>query len=435
MKRSVLFESEAAAELTDAAHWYDDQHPVLGSAFLAAVEAAVLGIDLWPDAAPLVSGLPGDLPVRQAAVRRFPYRVAYLVVDDVIRVLAVAHTRRKPRYWTDRTGAVSAAPPLSALITVLSVPDCPNASLLVARLREAGPGRTPAIDVVVVEDEAEAWAWGMCGSPTLLVDGIDPFAGDGAQPSLSCRLYPGADGRMWGAPSVEELRAVIAPRPAEPTGTTSLLDPVVRGGQGRLAPTDAGMRAVQQAVLRSLASSGTLPNDRALDAAAGPGRSGRAVLAALAEQDFVSIDDGGVRAAYPFSLRQTRHQVAIEGGPTVWAMCAIDALGVGPMLGRATAITSSDPVSGQTIIITATPNAATEWEPAGTVVLVGRRAEKGPASAVCCDVINFFASAHTAARWAALHLEAPGAVLGRADAMEISRATFGHLLEAEPAPG
>ncbi|GAA0635752.1 type II toxin-antitoxin system RelE/ParE family toxin [Sporichthya brevicatena] len=104
MKRRVLFESEAAAELTDAAHWYDDQHPGLGSAFLAAVEAAVCDIDQWPDAAPLISGFPVDLPVRQAAVRRFPYRVAYLVIDDVIRVLAVAHTRRKPRYWTDRTG-------------------------------------------------------------------------------------------------------------------------------------------------------------------------------------------------------------------------------------------------------------------------------------------------------------------------------------------
>lgn len=330
---------------------------------------------------------------------------------------------------------MSPDPQRSALITVLSVPDCPNTPLLIGRLREALAGRTQAIEVVVVQDEAEAWAWGMCGSPTLLVDGIDPVAGDGAQPSLSCRLYRGPDGRLSGAPSVEELRAVITAQPSKPTAATSWLDPVGRGGQGRLAPSDAGMRAVQQAVLRAIASSGTLPDDQALDAATGTGRSGRAVLAALAEQDFVSTDDSGVRAAYPFSLRQSRHRVAIEGGPTVWAMCAIDALGVGPMLGRSTAITSSDPVSGQTIIITATPNAATEWEPASAVVFVGRRAEKGPAASVCCDAINFFASAHTAARWAALHPEVPGAVLDRADAIEISRAIFGHLLEAEPAPG
>ncbi|MGQ0847085.1 MAG: type II toxin-antitoxin system RelE/ParE family toxin [Sporichthyaceae bacterium] len=49
-----------------------------------------------------LAGLPGDVPVRSAPVRRFPYRIVYLVHDDAIRVLAVAHTRREPRYWRDR---------------------------------------------------------------------------------------------------------------------------------------------------------------------------------------------------------------------------------------------------------------------------------------------------------------------------------------------
>lgn len=191
------------------------------------------------------------------------------------------------------------------------------------------------------------------------------------------------------------------------------------------------MRAVQQAVLRAVASAGTMPDEQALDAASATGDSGRAVLAALAEQDFLSADNSGMRAAYPFSLRPTRHQVAIDGGPTVWAMCAIDALGVTPMLGRATTITSSDPLSGQTISVRATPTAA-EWEPAGAVVFVGRRDEGGPAATVCCDAINFFASAHTAARWAALHPEVAGAVPDRTDAIEVGRSIFGGLLDAEP---
>jgi toxin ParE1/3/4 len=104
VKFSVLFEPEASAELADAAHWYDDQHRGLGSAFLAAVEATLVDIDQWPDGSPLMANMPVDLPVRHAAVRRFPYRVAYLVIDDVIRVLAVAHTKRTPRYWTGRIG-------------------------------------------------------------------------------------------------------------------------------------------------------------------------------------------------------------------------------------------------------------------------------------------------------------------------------------------
>jgi toxin ParE1/3/4 len=34
---------------------------------------------------------------------RFPYRVAYLVTSQELRVLAVAHTRRRPGYWQSRT--------------------------------------------------------------------------------------------------------------------------------------------------------------------------------------------------------------------------------------------------------------------------------------------------------------------------------------------
>ena len=50
----------------------------------------------------------------------------------------------------------------------------------------------------------------MHGSPTLLVDGTDPFAVPGQPPSLSCRLYRDAAGRMSGTPTVEALRRVLA---------------------------------------------------------------------------------------------------------------------------------------------------------------------------------------------------------------------------------
>ena len=46
--------------------------------------------------------MPADLPVRTMAVTRFPYHVVYLEVNDEIRILAVAHDRRKPGYWKTR---------------------------------------------------------------------------------------------------------------------------------------------------------------------------------------------------------------------------------------------------------------------------------------------------------------------------------------------
>src|SRR5437588_1457312 len=95
-------------------------------------------------------------------------------------------------------------------LTVLTVPECPHAPLLRDRLAEALAGRD---DVRVtwreVAGDAEARGAGMRGSPTLLVDGVDPFATPGAEPSMSCRLYRRPDGGVDGAPSVPDLRAVL----------------------------------------------------------------------------------------------------------------------------------------------------------------------------------------------------------------------------------
>ncbi len=92
-------------------------------------------------------------------------------------------------------------------LAVLAVPGCPNAPVLEQWLAEVLTGR-PGVTVhrVEVADEAAAARYGMCGSPTLLVDGFDPFAEPGAAPALACRLYRSEDGRLVGAPSVIALR-------------------------------------------------------------------------------------------------------------------------------------------------------------------------------------------------------------------------------------
>lgn len=94
-------------------------------------------------------------------------------------------------------------------ITVLGVPGCPNVPLLRGRLADV-LGDSPAeVETVEVTTLAEARRLGMTGSPTLLVDGRDPFAAPGAEPSVSCRLYRDAAGTVAGAPSPAELAAVL----------------------------------------------------------------------------------------------------------------------------------------------------------------------------------------------------------------------------------
>jgi hypothetical protein len=50
-----------------------------------------------------------------------------------------------------------------------------------------------------VADEREAAEAGMHGSPTLLIDGVDPFAQPGQAASVSCRFYRDATGHLAGA--------------------------------------------------------------------------------------------------------------------------------------------------------------------------------------------------------------------------------------------
>jgi hypothetical protein len=96
-------------------------------------------------------------------------------------------------------------------LEVLHVPDCPNTAVLTDRLETLIIGRGDVVvEHRVIRDQPEAVARGMTGSPTLLVDGVDPFAAAGQSPSLSCRLYVDEAGAVSGAPSLVQLRSALA---------------------------------------------------------------------------------------------------------------------------------------------------------------------------------------------------------------------------------
>jgi hypothetical protein len=77
-------------------------------------------------------------------------------------------------------------------VRLLVVADCANEGPAAAVVRQALE-RAGLADLefrtVVVRDEREAAELGFTGSPTVLVDGRDPFADEGAPPALACRLY------------------------------------------------------------------------------------------------------------------------------------------------------------------------------------------------------------------------------------------------------
>jgi hypothetical protein len=317
-------------------------------------------------------------------------------------------------------------------LTILAVPGCPNAPVLQDRLAAVVGGRA---DVTLshnsISSEEEAARSGMHGSPTLLINGADPFAEPGRPTSISCRLYRDDAGRSSGAPSVGQLRQAIEQALAATAraGEPEWLDSIGRGGRGRVAPAERGLRAVHQAVLRSVAQTGGAPGARSLATHAAPLQAAD-VLAELAADDFLYLDQAGqITAVYPFSARPTRHRVQISGHATVYAMCAIDALGMSAMVGLPVVIESSDPSTGQPITVNVDA-ASSAWDPDSAVVYVGRADSPcaGPSAEVCCDHMNFFVTSTTAEAWATAHPEITGGILSQDEALRIGTGIFGELL-------
>ncbi|CAN5564328.1 hypothetical protein BH23ACT3_BH23ACT3_05080 [soil metagenome] len=65
------------------------------------------------------------------------------------------------------------------------------------------------ISLQQVTTEAEAEQHRFRGSPSILVDGVDPFAGPDDAFGVSCRMYQTPDGPA-GSPTLDQLRAAIA---------------------------------------------------------------------------------------------------------------------------------------------------------------------------------------------------------------------------------
>ena len=104
MSLRVHFEAEAETEVLHAFPWYEARREGLGVDFLDEIDATIRRVLEAPFSGAAVPRLRPDLPVRRLATRRFPYHVIYLVADAELRILAVAHDRRRPGSWGARGG-------------------------------------------------------------------------------------------------------------------------------------------------------------------------------------------------------------------------------------------------------------------------------------------------------------------------------------------
>src|SRR4029453_16834835 len=129
-------------------------------------------------------------------------------------------------------------------------------------------------------------------------------------------------------------------------------------------------------------------------------------------------------------------------GPTVYAMCALDALGIPPMTRRSGRISSADPTSGQQTPVEVRAG-VWRFQPTPTMVLAGSVTIGDACESVvaCCPYINFHASPHDADAYRQAHPAMAAELFDQAQAVEAARRIFGGLLDprssqdpAQPSP-
>lgn len=98
MKQGI-FTAAARRELAEATAWFDQHSALGGAAFEAMIYEAVAAICEMPLAAPPWPTVPR---LRVRTLKHVKYRVFYEVTDDEIRIVAIAHTSRRPGYWLGR---------------------------------------------------------------------------------------------------------------------------------------------------------------------------------------------------------------------------------------------------------------------------------------------------------------------------------------------
>jgi plasmid stabilization system protein ParE len=91
------FLPEAEEEFREAVWFYEKEAPGVGLRFIAEVRKGVTFITENPYAAVDVGG-----GIRRKVLNHFPYTLMYAVESHLIVIVAVAHQKRRPRYWRGR---------------------------------------------------------------------------------------------------------------------------------------------------------------------------------------------------------------------------------------------------------------------------------------------------------------------------------------------
>lgn len=260
----------------------------------------------------------------------------------------------------------------------------------------------------------QQWARGTWITPTIVIgqeDGLG-FDPDWIQAHME-RWTPGA---LTGGIFMQEQRL----------GTRHGI--VERLAHANLSPREEDIR---KAILKIFAGGGRAPSvDEVAEALALPPEGVLAGFRKLEAHDLIvwTEDEARILSAYPFSGDPTVHQVLLHGGKSLYAMCAIDALGIPFMLGQGASIRSTCFFCGKPVRVEVQKGVLEKIEPPTAVVWFSERRGCCVAEARC-PLINFFCHEGHLQAWLATSPDERGSGLSMLEALEVGKATFGQLLK------
>jgi hypothetical protein len=190
---------------------------------------------------------------------------------------------------------------------------------------------------------------------------------------------------------------------------------------------------VRRAILEAFAADGTSPtvDDIIVRIPVLEAQEITRICRALADKDLIVWDDvcQCVHSAYPFSGLPTSHTVHLQEGPTIFALCAVDALGMPVMLGQAADILSHCAYCNARIEVAVSTDGLGRYHPRDSAVWFPM------AEDVCCPVaesrcpdINFFCSGMHRDSWWQAKGRPEGLPLTMGEAFDVGREIFGTLL-------
>jgi toxin ParE1/3/4 len=97
--KPLRFLPAAQGEYRAALAWYASKSLDAATDFASAIGSGLRGIRETPEAWP---SWRGRRDVRARVMRRFPYTILYVIRDEGVVVVAVAHQHRAPGYWLTR---------------------------------------------------------------------------------------------------------------------------------------------------------------------------------------------------------------------------------------------------------------------------------------------------------------------------------------------